>query len=88
MTILENLYNDNIDPCDAENLKNNPKYKQGISLVAQAQEKLIVTLSEEQKKLSYNYLTNAEKLSIVINEEIFKIVYALTTKIMIEIEGI
>ena len=88
MTILENLYNGNIDPCEAESLKNNPKYKQCLSLVAQAQEKLIATLNEEQKRLFDNYLTNAEELSVVIDEEIFKIGYALATKIMIEVEGI
>ena len=59
-----------------------------LSLVAQAQDKLIATLSEEQKKLFDNYLTNAEELSVIIDEEIFKIGYALATKIMIEVEGI
>ncbi|MBQ9229160.1 MAG: hypothetical protein IJ168_10080 [Eubacterium sp.] len=88
MTTLENLYNGNIDPCESESLKNNPKYNQGLSLVAQAQDKLIATLSEEQKRLFDNYLTNAEELSVIIDEEIFKIGYALATKIMIEVEGI
>ena len=84
MTVLENLYNGNIDPCEAENLKNNPKYNQSLSLVGQAQSKLIESFTEEQKKLFDNYLTNAEELSVIIDEEIFKIGFSLAVKIMTE----
>ena len=88
MTTLENLYNGNIDPCESESLKNNPKYKQSLSLVGQAQSKLIESLTEEQKKLFDNYLTNAEELSVIIDEEIFKIGFSLAVKIMTEVGNI
>lgn len=51
MTTLENLYNGNINQCETEKLKNNPEYKNLIVLTVQAQEKLVATLSEEQRKL-------------------------------------
>ena len=88
MTTLENLYNGNINLCEAESLKNNQQYKQSLSLVGQAQSKLIETLTEEQKELFDNYLTNAEELSIIIDEKIFKIGFSLAVKIMTEVGNI
>lgn len=88
MTTLENLYNGNINPCEAESLKSNPKYKQSLSLVGQAQSKLIESLTEEQKKLFDNYLTNAEELSVITDEEIFKVGFSLAVKIMTEVGNI
>lgn len=84
MTTLENLYNGNINPCESERLKNNPEYKKLIALTAQAQEKLVTTLTEEQKKIFDNYIINSEELSVIINEEVFKEGFSLAMKIMIE----
>ncbi len=84
MTTLENLYNGNINPCESERLKNNPEYKKLIALTSQAQEKIVATLTEEQKKLFDNYIMNSEELSVIINEEIFKEGFSLAIKIMIE----
>lgn len=85
MTTLENLYNGNINPCESERLKNNPEYKKLIALTTHAQEKIVATLTEEQKKLFNNYTMNSEELSVIINEEIFKEGFSLAMKIMIEI---
>ena len=84
MTVLENLYNGNIEPTDSESLKNNVRYKEGLRLVGRLQEELSATLNKEQKELFEKYLTAANELSIVINEETFKIGYRLATQIMIE----
>lgn len=84
MTILENLYNGNIEPTDSESLKNNVRYKEGLRLVSRLQEELSATLNEEQKELFEEYLTAANELSIVINKETFKTGYRLATQIMIE----
>lgn len=86
MTTLENLYNGNINPCESEHLKNNSEYKKLLSLVGRAQEKLEGTLSDEQQELFENYLVNANELSVVIDEEIFKEGFSLAMKIMIEIQ--
>jgi tryptophanyl-tRNA synthetase len=84
MTTLENLYNGNIEPTDSESLKNNMRYKEGLRLVGRLQEELAEMLNEEQKELFEKYLTAANELSIVINEETFKTGYRLATQIMIE----
>ncbi len=39
MTILENLYNGNINPSDTEKLKNNPEYTKSLELVCRARKK-------------------------------------------------
>ena len=72
MTVLENLYNGNIEPTDSESLKNNVRYKEGLRLVGRLQEEMTETMNEEQKELFEKYLTSANELSIVINEETFK----------------
>lgn len=84
MTVLENLYNGNIEPTDSDSLKNNMRYKEGLRLVGRLQEELSATLNEEQKELFEKYLTAANELSIAINEETFKTGYRLATQIMIE----
>ena len=84
MTVLENLYNGNVEPTDSESLKNNVRYKEGLRLVGRLQEELAETLNEEQKELFEKYLTSANELSIAINEETFKTGYRLATQIMIE----
>lgn len=87
MTTLENLYNGNINPCDSERLKSNSNYKKLLSLVSQAQENLNATLIAEQRELFENYLVNANELSVIIDEEIFKEGFSLAMKIMIEISA-
>jgi len=84
MTVLENLYNGNIEPTDSDSLKNNMRYKEGLRLVGRLQEELSSTLNEEQKELFEKYLMATNELSIVINEETFKSGYRLATQIMIE----
>ena len=84
MTTLENLYNGNIEPTDSESLKNNVRYKEGLRFVGRLQDDLSATLNEEQTEIFEKYLTSANELSIVINEETFKTGYCLATQIMIE----
>ena len=86
MTTLVNLYHGNINPCESERLKNNPEYQNLLALTGKAQEKLQASLSEEQRRLLDNYIINADELSIVINEEIFKEGFSLAMRIMIEIQ--
>jgi hypothetical protein len=86
MTILKNLYNGNINRSDIEGLKNNTEYKKLLNLVNKAKEKLIDTMTDEQMILFENYIINADELSIVIDEGIFKSAFSLAVKIMIEIQ--
>ena len=87
VTTLENLYHGNINPCESEKLLNNPEYQKLISLTSQAQDKLVESLTDKQKKLFDNYASNAEELSVTIEEEAFKYAFSLAIKIMIEIQG-
>ena len=84
MTVLENLYNGNIEPTDSESLKNNMRYKEGLRIVDRLQDELSAMLNEEQKEIFDKYLTAVNELSIAINEETFKTGYRLATQIMIE----
>ncbi len=86
MTILENLYNGNINPSDTEKLKNNPEYKKSLELVCRARKKLTDTLNDEQKVLLENYIINTDELSIITEETIFKEAFSLAMKIMMEIQ--
>ena len=84
MTVLENLYNVNIEPTDSDSLKNNVRYKEGLRLVGRLQRELSETLNEEQEELFEKYLMAANELTVVIDEEVFKSGYRLATKIMID----
>ncbi len=85
MTILENLYHGNINPCELEQLQKRSDYKDALVLVNRVQEKIEATLDEEQKKLFENYTACSDKLSLIIEEEIFKEGFRLAVKIMMEI---
>lgn len=85
MTTLENLYNGNINPCELEHLRERSDYKNALILVNQAQEKLEAVLDKEQKKLFSNYITFSDKMSLIIEEEIFKEGFRLAANIFIEI---
>lgn len=84
MTILEEVYHGNINPSESESLSDNPEYKSLIALTAQAQEKLVSALNEEQKKLFDNYIINAEELSTIIEVDCFKTGFKLGTRLTIE----
>ena len=85
MTTLENLYHGNINPSESENLRGREDYKQSILLVTKAQEKLKAALNDEQTELFVNYLMNAEELSLIVEEEMFKEGFKLAARIMTEI---
>lgn len=85
MTALENLYNGNINPCELEHLQKRSDYKNALVLVNQVQKKLEAVLDEEQKKLFSNYITYSDKMSLIIDEEIFKEGFRLAANILIEI---
>lgn len=85
MTTLENLYHGN-NPSESESLQGREDYKQSILLVTRTQEKVKDALTDEQMGLFDNYIMNAEELSTIIEEEMFKEGFRLGVKIMMEIE--
>ena len=85
MTTLENLYHGNINPSESESLRGREDYKRSILVVTKAQEKLTAVLTDEQTELFDTYLMNAERLSLIVEEEMFKEGFKLAARIMAEI---
>jgi hypothetical protein len=86
MTTLENLYYGNIEPCDTETLKRNPRYIESLHLVGEMQQEISSGMSSELKNLFEKYLTESNELSSVIAEDAFKTGFSLAMKIIIEIK--
>ena len=86
MTTLENLYYGNIEPCDTETLKRNPRYIESLNLVGRMQQEISSGMTSEQKELFEKYLTASNELASVIAEDAFKTGFSLAMKIMIEIK--
>ena len=57
MTILENLYYGNIEPCDTETLKRNPRYFESLKFVGKLQQELSSAMNSEQNDLYEKYMT-------------------------------
>ena len=82
MTTLENLWYGNINPTmeiDTE------ESKRLTALVARAQEELLQTLTDEQRKLFEKYASNCEEHSMLVNSSAFIIGFKLAMKIMMEV---
>ena len=86
MTTLENLYYGNIEPCNTETLKRNPRYIESLELVATLQQKLSSAMNSEQNDLYEKYMTASNELASVITEDAFKTGFSLAMKIMMEIQ--
>ena len=86
MTTLENLYYGNIEPCNTETLKRNPRYIESLELVATLQQELSSAMNSEQNDLYEKYMTASNELASVITEDAFKSGFSLAMKIMMEIQ--
>ena len=86
MTTLENLYYGNIEPCNTETLKRNPRYIESLELVATLQQELSSAMNSEQNDLYEKYMTASNELASVITEDAFKTGFSLAMKIMMEIQ--
>ena len=86
MTTLENLYYGNIEPCDTETLKRNPRYIESLELVGRLQQEMSSSMNSEQNELYEKYMTASNELASVITEDAFKTGFSLAMKIMMEIQ--
>ena len=86
MTTLENFYYGNIEPCNTETLKRNPRYIESLELVATLQQELSSAMNSEQNDLYEKYMTASNELASVITEDAFKTGFSLAMKIMMEIQ--
>ena len=86
MTTLENSYYGNIEPCNTETLKRNPRYIESLELVATLQQELSSAINSEQNDLYEKYMTASNELASVITEDAFKSGFSLAMKVMMEIQ--
>lgn len=85
MTILEELYNGNINPCELERLNAREDYKTATSRVCEAQEGLEATMTDAQKLLFEKYVKEWDMMSLIVEEEIFKEGFSLAMRIKEEV---
>ena len=84
MDILEELWYGNITPTEYSRIENNANYKEALRLVNQNQERLRVTLSDEQKDLLERLLTANEEFANLIEFDCFKVGFKLGARLTIE----
>ena len=80
MTVLENLYNGNIEPTDSESLKNNMRYKEGLRLVGRLQEELSATLNEEKKNHADIATIIAQANHTLFRQNVYETVFVTAMK--------
>lgn len=85
MTILEDLYNGNINPCELERLNTREDYKTATSRVCEAQAELDATMTDAQKLLFEKYVKEWDMMSLIVEEEIFKEGFSLGMSIKEEV---
>jgi len=84
MDILEELWYGNITPTEYSRIENNASYKELLKAVTQNQERLRVTLTDEQKELLEKLLTASEEFANLIELDCFKVGFKLGARLTIE----
>lgn len=84
MTILEDLYYGNLHPWERKVEKGSQEDKT-VKIIASNEEKLISTLSEQQKELFIKAKDSYKELLNISEREAFVNGYTLATRIMVEV---
>ena len=84
MDVLEELWYGNITPTEYSLIENNANYKEALRLVNHNQERLRVTLTDEQKVLLEKLLTASEEFANLIELDCFKVGLKLGARLTIE----
>ena len=84
MTTLEDLYYGNIRPSDRY-IKRGTKVDQIVKLICKNEDKLIATLTEQQKEIFEKFKDCQSVLSGTVEREAFRDGFVLATRIMIEV---
>lgn len=84
MDILEELWYGNITPTEYSRIENNANYKEALDLVNQNQERLKVTLTDEQNELLERLLTASEGFANLIELDCFKAGFKIGVRLTIE----
>ena len=84
MGILEELYYGNLAPCEPEGLLKRTDYRVATERATRSRDALEQMLNEEQKIAFADFITDWDKMSSIVEEEIFKTGFRLGMGIMSE----
>ena len=84
MQILEELYIGNVRPGE-RSFKRNSQYCRALSASADAADKLIAALSDEQKKLFEEYMDAQREVSVLTDAETFIYGFRTGAKIILDV---
>ena len=84
MGILEELYYGNLAPCEPEGLLKRTDYRRATERATRSRDTLEQMLNEEQKIAFADFITDWDKMSSIVEEEIFKTGFRLGMSIMSE----
>ena len=83
MKILEEFWYGNIEPAEYDT--SNPEYKKALQRVVQSEEKLLTTLTDEQKKLFTKYADCVREYQVMAECLLFQNSFRLGARIMLEV---
>ena len=72
MSIIEELWNGNINPSEEIRTKANPEYEALLASVSEAYDELKKALCEPQKALFERFVMNNEMLSVILEKAAFR----------------
>lgn len=84
MQILEELYIGNVRPGE-RSFRRNSQYGRALSASADAADKLIAALSDEQKKLFEEYMDAQREVMVITDMETFIYGFRIGAKIMLDV---
>ncbi len=84
MLILEDLYLGNVNPGE-RGFKRNSQFHRAMEELVKAEDKLTVSLSEEQKSLFEAYQSAQREVSIFADGEAFIYAFRIGAKIMLDV---
>ncbi len=84
MTILEDLYYGNVRPWERP-VKKESKEQNAVQLMVNNEEKLRMTLTEQQKEMLEKYRDGYNELMSICEREAFTCGFTLATRIMVEV---
>ena len=85
MSIIEELWNGNINPSEEIRIKANPEYEALLVSVSESYEKLKNSLCEPQKALFERFVRDSEMLSVILEKAAFRQGFILGAQITSDI---
>lgn len=87
MTVLEELWYGNLEPSEFDSSPNK-EYKELLHLVGRNEEKLLATMTEEQKELFSKYSDSVREFQDLAECLLFQNSFKLGARMMAEVMGV